>query len=232
MLHIAGDLRLRDRGTADYLGSDLPLLDLVIRTFGYRLQRELLRGADAAYVHQENNLFHFRGRLAITEHIRHNAAHRERFYCRFDEFLPDTTINRVFKAACRRLLRVSQRPATQEPLRHCLMLLDEVKDVVVGTEVFETTSFTRQNGRFEDLFLFCRWVIEGEAPSFRAGEQTSFSLLFNMNTVFEKFIAEFVRTRVGPRHNWEVIPQARGRSKWLMRNPQRPRVACGSIQTY
>ena len=217
MLQVAGELRFRDRATAGFLGIGVPLLDVVVRMFAAHLWRELLRGLDSGYVHREGNLLRFKGKLLITEHLRHNAAHRERFFCHFDEFLPDTKINRVFKAACRRLLNVTQRPATQESLRQCLLLLDDVQDLPILPTVFEEMVFTRQNRRFEDLFRFCRWVIENQSPSMRAGKQQSFSMLFNMNTVFEKFIAEFLRRRVGTDLGCTIRAQSKGRAEWLMR---------------
>ncbi len=218
MLQIAGGLKFRDRTTAGFRGSRLPILDTVTRTFAERLQRELLRGLDSAYVRLEGNLPRFRGRLLIPKQVRYNAAHLERFFCRVDEFLPDTPVNRVFKAACRRLLDVTTRPATQEPLRHCLLLLDDVTDVAIGREVFDTVGFNRQNERFKDLFEFCRWVIVGQSPSLQAGRHRSFSLLFNMNTVFERFIAEVLRRTVTPEDGWAVIPQSRGKPRWLMKD--------------
>ena len=45
----------------------------------------------------------------------------------------------------------------------------------------------------------------------------SFSLLFNMNTVFEKFIAEFLRRWVAPEIGCRVLAQSKGRPEWLMK---------------
>lgn len=217
MLQVAGVLKFRDRATADFRDSELPILDAVGRTFAVRLQRELLRGLDSSYIRLEENSPRFRGKLLIPKQVRYNAAHRERFFCRSDEFLPDTRMNRVFKAVCHRLLDVTTRPATQEPLRHCLLLLNDVTNAPIGREVFDTVVFDRQNERFKDLFEFCRWVIEGRSPALQAGRRTSFSLLFNMNAVFETFVAEFLRRRVAPEIGCRMLAQSSGRPVWLMK---------------
>ncbi|MCK5798402.1 MAG: hypothetical protein KAI47_14525, partial [Deltaproteobacteria bacterium] len=182
-----------------------------------RLRRELLRGPERAYLHREENLRRFKGKLLIAEQALHNAAHRERFFCRFEEFCDDTLMNRIFRTACRVLLDSTRSPSTQDLLRNCLLLLERVEDVFIHDELFGQVTINRQNERFADVFRFCWMILQGQSPTVRAGRTRSFSLLFDMNRVFEGFVAAFLRQRVMPQlTGYQLFPQARRRQRHLM----------------
>ena len=221
MLGLAGDLQARDRGTAGFQSTAMPLLDVLARMFAERLRRELLRGADSSYIAQEENLRRFRGKLLTPVHLRENAARQDRVFCRFDEFSPDTTLNRVFKATCRILLRNARANSAETQLRQCLLLLEGVEDAPVAANTVGKLLFNRQNNRFASLFEFARVVLQGRAPSLRSGEHWSFALSFDMNVVFERFVGEFLRRRVDPEIKGMIVLQARNARRPLMRDVQR-----------
>ena len=217
MLAVAGDVPVRSREIARLSSRKAPLSETLAAIFADRLLGELLRGPERAYVQREENLRRFKGKLLIGEQSRRNPAHRERFFCRFEEFLDDTLMNRIFRAACRVLLDSTRTPSTQDALRHCLLLLDQVEDVAIHDQLFDQVALTRQNERFADVFRFCRLILQGRSPTVRAGDTRSFSLLFDMNHVFERFVASFLQSRVMPRFaDYELFPQARRRQRHLM----------------
>jgi len=222
MLSVAGDVPLRSRDLARLTSRRAPLSETLAAIFADRLLTELLRGPERAYVTREENLRQFKGKLLVSGQIRHNVANRERFYCRFEELRDDTPMNRIFRASCRYLLDATHSPATQDSLRHCLLLLDEVSDVVTHDAAFDQVPFTRQNERFADVFRFCRLILSGRSPTVEAGKSRSFSLLFNMDVVFERFIAGFLQQRV--MHTLEgltLFPQARRHQEHLLAESDR-----------
>ncbi len=209
MLAVAGDVPIRSRDIARLTTRRAPLNETLSALFAATLMSELLRGCERSYVTHEENLRSFKGRLLVGKQLLKNAAHRERFYSRYDRFSENTPMNRIFKAACRVLLEVTTTPATQDALRHCLLVFDEVSDEIVGPSHFDRISFNRQNERFEDLFHFCRLILGERAPTVSSGEARSFSLLFDMNKVFERFIASFLHDRVMPNlPECKLYPQA------------------------
>lgn len=196
MLSIAGDIPVRSRELASLLQRRAPLSETLARLFAERLKSELLRGPERSYVQFEENVRNFKGKLLIAKHSLHNAAHRERFYCRFEEFCDDTIMNRIFRATCRHLLKSSYTPATQDLLSHCLLLLESVQDVFVHDDLFDQVVLSRQNERFADLLNFCRLVLREFSPTAQSGDVQTFSVLFDMNYVFERFVAGFLKSRV------------------------------------
>ncbi len=217
MLALGGEVPVRSRDVAKLALRRAPLTETLAAIFADRLREELLRGADRGYVPQLENLRRFKGRLVVTQQVLHNAAHRERFYCGYDEFLDDTLMNRVFKASCRLLLSLTRSPSTQDVLRRCLLLLESVSDIQLQNSDFSQIRITRQNERFGDVLRFCQLLASGQSPTVQGGTTRTFSLLFDMNRVFERFVAAFVRRHVLPRFpGVQLFPQAVGQARHLM----------------
>ena len=213
---------MRERDVARLASRKASLSETLAAIFADRLRRELLRGPDRAYIRREENLRQFKGKLLIAQQVLLNAAHRERFFCRFDEFSEDTLMNRIFRAACQVLLNSTHTPSTQDRLRHCLLLFDGVEDVFVHDELFDQLTITRQNERFADVLHFCRLILQGRSPTVRSGRERSFSLLFDMNRVFEDFVAAFLKKQVMPLFDgYRLYSQAKSQRRHLMRDRDR-----------
>ena len=219
MLSVSGDVPVRSRDVARLAVRQAPLSETLAAIFADRLRRELLRGPVRAYLELEEDLRLFKGKLVVARQVVLNSARRDRFYCRYDEFSGDTLLNRVLKASCGVLLDVTRMPGTQDALRHCLLLLDDVADAEIQDADFDRIALNRQNERFEDVLRFCRLLLSGRTPNVRAGATRTFSLLFDMNKVFERFVAAYLRRFVVPAlADVQLFPQALRHKRHLMQS--------------
>ncbi len=221
MLMVSGELPFRERDLAHQATIDAPLLESLIAIFADRLFAELSLGQQHNYVLRQDNLPYIKGKLQIGRHLACNLARPDRFFVEYDEFCADTALNRIFKAACRRVVDLTTNMTTRERITDSLFLLGEVRDVIPRTADFERIIINRQNERFADLFRFARLVLEDHAPANYAGDQKTFSLLFDMNAVFETFIAQFLRHDVlkGPLSDCRLYAQARNHLQHLVYRP-------------
>ena len=218
MLSIAGDVPLRARDIAELANRKAPLSEHLMTAFANHLQEELLKGLVSNYERRNNNLGVMRGKLSMTQHIKKNSVRRDRFHCEYDEFTPDNLLNQVFKYCCDLLMSLSHSQKALHTLRHCILILDDVSNRSISVEQLKQIRFTRQNDRFKNLFSFCQLIIEGFAPIISTGENACFTLLFDMNEVFERFIAAFMKKHL-PETNADlsVIPQAKSRKTHLLK---------------
>lgn len=222
MLSFSGFVPFRFRETASLVTRKAPLGETLAEIFAQRLVAELLRGPERAYRSREENLRLFKGKLQLNQHLQRNAAHRARFYCEFDEFTDDTDLNRVFKAACRLLTASMRRPKTLEHLSHALLLLEDVGDEVAIGPLLDRVVIDRKNERFAELFVFCRMLLAGHAPGVAVGGTRTYTLLFDMNQVFEGFVAGFLRKRVIPNlPGHRLVLQGKGQRKYLVKEGNR-----------
>lgn len=218
MLAVAGEVPLRIRDLAALSTRRAPLHETLVALFARRMLAELVKGPHRAYVHESDDLRALRGKLLVGKHIARNAARRERFTCGYEEFSTDTALGRVLRATCRVLLPRVHLGATQEALGRCFALLDDVADVPDASVWLARVVLDRHSQRFTDILEFCRLVLQQHAPTARPGEATTFSLLFDMDRVFEGFIAGFLRGQVMPRFSGlQLREQGRGARAPLLR---------------
>lgn len=218
MLATAGDLPLRERDLASLASERTTLLDALILSFSERLLEELRLGLDHAYLLRDDNTAFVRGKLLLHEQLRRNMGRKDRVFVSFDEFIADTPLNRIFKCACRVLLPRTRSHVAERNLRLALAAFDDVQDVAIRRHHFTQVHLTRSSDRFEAPLEFCRIVLSDGAPSLRAGTHSTFSLLFPMERVFERFVA-----RAMLRHAshlgldaGSIAVQARGAHRWLV----------------
>jgi len=225
MLSIAGDVPLRARDMADLEHSKSPLSEHLIAAFSIQLQAELLKGPVRQYVSEEDNLGLMRGKLQLTKHIKLNHSSQHRLYCEYDELTSDNLLNQVFKYCCYLLMDMTNSEKIQHILRHCLLILDDVTDRTISIDMLIKIRFTRQNDRYKRLFDFCKLVLESYAPTISSGSHASFSILFDMNEVFERFIAAFMKKHLPENFsNLSVIPQAKHRKIHLLKHSDKGRL--------
>lgn len=196
ILSLVGELPFRPRDFARQEVGRGPLLEVLIGLFARRLSEELKKGRHQYYVDRQQNMPVLKGKLRFHQHIAQNIARKDRFFVEYQEFLPDTRLNQILKATCEQLRRFSTSHGTRESLRFCLMMLEGVRSGPIGAEDFAQVARNRQNERFLGLLKMCRLFWEGLNPEGRRGESESFALLYDMNVLFERFIAEFIRRYV------------------------------------
>jgi 5-methylcytosine-specific restriction enzyme subunit McrC len=229
MLELAGLTSFRGRGKAHLRVRRGTVNDQLLAQFLARLLEELRRGCDRTYFDEEDNLLTKRGRLLLSKHIARNSAQKHRFYCRFDTFGEQTQINSVLRAACERLARWSLPLALQNDVVEALAILDEVTPIADVASVPPLT-FTRQNERFQDIYEFALLILYDQTPDPRAGNNQTFSLLFDMDKVFEGFVAQFIKRYVEPRIPGLVLhAQAKKHREYLF-NPVDKNTNSGALE--
>lgn len=220
MLSMARKIPITEREIASLGSKKMHLLEVLIRVFTKRLMDELRRGVDHSYVCCEENLPRVKGKILMNRHLVKNAAHQERFYVGFDEFLENTPLNRILKATCRRLVSMSSVNGTQRLLMEAVAIFDEVDDVMPDTHHFQQVHLHRNNERFRILLDFCRMVWQGQSPNPVSGVHQTFSILFPMERLFEEFIANYIRKyakELGLERDGVII-QADNHSKYLVKD--------------
>jgi 5-methylcytosine-specific restriction enzyme subunit McrC len=219
MLAWGGLGTVRSRGLADLSLKRATIYDWLVDAFLDRALEELERGLDRQYAAEEGNLLVLRGKLVVAEQVTRNAAQRHRFYCRFDALTEATPILIRLRQCCRVLIERRLPESVLTKVRDVLGILDDVPDVVFRHGE-PAPVFNRQNERFADIYSFASMVLEGHAADVRRGGVETFSLLFDMDKVFERFIAAFMHAQVIPKIAGAVVrPQGKGNRRPLFRDP-------------
>lgn len=168
----------------------MELLDIFIQHFCQDLHAQILQGKLRNYIEQEENNSVMRGRLIIPQHIRHNVFHKERLYCRFDEFSEDILLNQILRFTLKLLAPLTRSGRVRKQINDLLMHFDGVRDVPITLQLFNLLKCDRISQRFQPVIEQCRLFIAAIKPDVLAGRTPLFSLLFDMNRLFEAWVAE------------------------------------------
>ena len=196
MLSVAWNLRVADGELAGFDTQRNDLLEVLIGLFANRLLTAVRRGLPRRYIGQEEDLQLLRGRLNVVRQVTRFAARPDMLACRFDELSEDTPLNRVFKAAVRRLTRVTRSAANARLLAELAARLEFVGNSAAPLK--ELVSLDRTNTAFHDLHRLAGLLLSGDWQRTTSGESLGFSLLFPMYDLFEKFVGRCLLRAVAP----------------------------------
>ncbi len=188
-----------------------PLLAAFLQLYVDKLSREWQRGPIKVYVTQEENRPFLRGKLMFQAHLRHNLIQQQRFYTAADEFSMDNLISRLLKAAlrCCAVQRLSESVARNA--RGLLLEFADVADWRPSPIEAEQVTVSRQHYRFEPLINLAKLILRSSSPETGGASLPVYSLMFDMNVVFERFVFAEMQAALAGKHV-VPIPQVGGRS--------------------
>ena len=193
MLSFTKKLSVKALDVAPLTKTGNELLEVLIRLFATNLLSTIERNACKQYITTENNITFLRGKIQFGEHLRRNSIVKSRFYTQFDEFSEDNPLNRALKYTAYLLANACRDSRTLKKLEQILSLLTEVSFTVISLHDLENIKLTRLNQEYEPLLNLCKLFISRSSVELSVGKISVFSLLFDMNELFEEFVGEFIR---------------------------------------
>lgn len=197
MLGVARLLPNLEAGLAELDTSDASLLDYYMAIYVRHLRTEWRRGRIRGFRREEANRTALKGKLLISENLRHNLLHPERFYTRTDRFTEDVSASRFLKAALRVVAQSCQRESLRRDAQSLLSEFDDVGEATPEERRLQDLALGRQHTRYGPVIQLARLILSTESPD-AVGRNKTYTLLFDMNRVFEGYIAELLRRHVCP----------------------------------
>ena len=194
MLTYAYDLaEFRNEITTLDIGDDI--FECIVVIFLRQVERLVRRGIYRTYIEQQDNHPFLRGRLLIADHLQQNAVHPQRFYQRTNEFTADVLENRILKNTMALLSRLDYtRPNLRQQVRRTTSAFSEVSLVPVVPSDCDHIIFTRLNAAYRTPVNLARLLLQHLSLEGYAGETPFASYLFDMNKVFELFVARYLQS--------------------------------------
>ena len=193
---------------------NLPLLEIFISMFLDEVSKLIKIGIKSDYVELEDNLKFLKGKLKISEQIRKNIVHKERFYVCYQEFSIDRAENRLIKSTLEFLYRRSKSSKNQRLIKEYLFIFDEISSSSDINADFSRLKLNRQTKHYEQALLWSKIFLQNKSFSPYRGNDVAFALLFDMNALFESYVGNFIKKKLP-----DTILQHQG--KYLIEEPRR-----------
>lgn len=196
MLAVAMELDI-DSGADTELGwQQENLLEILISLFIKKLSKILHQGMPSHYIQMQDDLMALRGRLNTVRQFSVLLSQPQTLACEYDEFSKDIALNQVMKAAIERLLRISKSQKNITRLRELTLFYTDVRSVPIPLLRWQDIKLDRTNNRWRELVSLCRLLLGQRFQNTSSGDTKGYSLLFEMNTLFEAYIARQLRRAV------------------------------------
>ncbi|WP_340014044.1 McrC family protein [Paenibacillus sp. FSL K6-1318] len=172
------------------------LLDVFIRMFIEETRTLVKRGLKLDYQERMGNESFYKGKLQVSQHIKYNASHRERFYIAYDEYSLNRPENRLIKITIEFLLRFSRSTANQKDLYSLLAVFDNIEISAQLEQDWARISTDRSMKDYQTILEWCRLFLSGQSFTPFKGEDLACALLFPMEKVFERYVAEIIKKMI------------------------------------
>lgn len=136
--------------------AQMNLYELFINMYLQEVRQLVKRGIKLNYVEQEDNLRYYKGKLLVSENVRVNLAHKERFYVSYEEFHPNRAENRLIKATLAKLQKLTTSAENSKEIRQLLTAFEMVDASVNYTKDFSQVVINRNTKDYEMLMQWSK----------------------------------------------------------------------------
>lgn len=193
MLAVALDMKIEAGQITELDWQRETLLEILIRLFSEKLVDAVRQGMPRRYVARADDLPVLRGRLDVTRQFTTLAAETSRLACHYDALTADIALNRIMKTAVTQLARIARTVDNQRRLRELAFAYVNIANVPVPALRWDQVTLDRTNSRWRELLNLARLLLGERFQSSSVGGSDGFSLLFEMNTLFEEYVARMLK---------------------------------------
>lgn len=193
MLKTLKNSPFKNLSVANLKSSKIPLFEIFISMFLEELTVLVRNGIKSDYISKEENLKFLKGKLKISEQIKYNTIHKERFFVQYEEFISNRVENRLIKTTLQYLYKKSKLNKNQQRIREFLFVFDEIEISHNIKTDFSNIKLNRQMKDYEQVLLWCKTFLFENSFSPYRGNDVAFALLFDMNLLFESFVYSYLK---------------------------------------
>ncbi len=193
MLRVVGDLGLEAHDEASLRLDPGRLFDVFIGHFVDECERLVHEGLVKGYRTEEGNRTAFRGRLRVTEHVRHNAVNASRFYVASPVYDHHNLLNLALHEALRLVEGLPIATEGRARARAIRQVFPELPPWRPDGMALERHRLTRNTARYRKALRLAQLILLHLAPDVRHGDTPMLALLFDMNALWERYVAATAR---------------------------------------
>lgn len=196
MLQHLGSFRYVASNQTNIASMQMPLLEVFISQFLQSVNTLVKRGLKSDYVMQEDNLRYQKGKLQVSQQIRHNIVNKHKFYVEYDEYLINRPANRLIKTALLKLGHYTRLATNQKLLRELQFAFADVPTSRFVKQDINALKLDRGMVGYHSPIAWAKLILDGFSPLSMKGDSSVLSLLFPMEAVFESYVASVLRKQI------------------------------------
>ena len=214
MLSVVYDLKSLEATEASLEKHSGRLIDILISAFLKIVSSIVHRGLRSDYVRIQAERHFIKGRLRVNQQLRQPLSKQHKFQIEYDCFLPNRPENRLLKTALQKVLKWTLDSDNQRHIRQLLLHFDEIPTSIQAKQDLISWSTQRDMVYYQTAKPWVELIITEQTPWFNKGSWQGISLLFPMETLFEKYVAKQLKKQLV--NNFELRTQLN--NKYLVKH--------------
>ena len=206
MIQGALDLPTREVGPAALETFRVPLPEWLMSRFLLALDHLVKSGLRFVYHRMEEEQQFLRGRLDIAKQIRRPPGREHLFNLQHDIFDPNRPENRLLRLALDRICHLTHDPSNWRIARELDAYLSPIPPSQNVNADFRHWQHDRLMAYYRPVKPWCELILWEQLPMTLSGQWQGLSLLFPMEKLFERYVADCLRHKVAK--TAKVITQA------------------------
>ena len=174
---------------------NMPILEIFISNFVKEIKKIVKKGLVYSYTNKSENIYYFKGKLDLTNHIKYNFI-ENKFFMNFDEFSVNSIENCLIKLALEKVKYISTNIENKEIIYQLLAHFEEVDTIGLNpTVLFNKIIFNRKNDFYRKSLDLAKFFLLDESPYsiFFNDDRGVTGLFLPMETIYESYIANKLR---------------------------------------
>lgn len=184
------------------------LYEIFINMYLQEAHQLVKRGIKSSYAERQDNLTVYKGKLLISEHLKYNIGHKERFYVGFDEYQVNRPENKLVKSTLIKLQKLTASAENAKEIRQLLAAFEMVEPSRNYDKDFSKVVIDRNTKDYAMLMKWSKVFLKNKSFTIFSGTESTRALLFPMEKVFEAYIAKNMK-RLFVKMGWKVSVQDR-----------------------
>lgn len=174
---------------------EVPLISYVLELFSNNLLTQLQKGVFRDYSETIESSSVIRGSIDIHKTILKHQFDRSQVVVKYRKHSENSLLMQIFKSIAILLLQdVGISYQTKKTLFETVEILADVENIKLRESDFGRVEFNRMNNQFQELFHQAKIIYSKYMPfSVQINSTPFWSILFDMNYLFENFIAYIFR---------------------------------------
>ena len=184
---------------------DMPILEIFISNFINEVEKILKKGLVYSYINKSENIYYFKGKLDLTNHIKYNII-ENKFFMNFDEFSVSSIENCLIKLALEKIKNISSDMENKAKIYQLLVHFDDIQTSgMIPAHLFRKILIDRKNGFYKKSLDLAKFFLLDESPYsiFFNDKREVTGVFFPMETIYESYIATKLREIINEKNSNE-----------------------------
>lgn len=181
------------------------LSEVVIQSFLYELKIYIDSGLQHEYKKVTQNINKVKGQIVFSQQLRRNVLAPTKFYCRYSKYVADNELNQFFKACLSEMARLSRDAQNKRMIEDLIPSFEGISEVDSQVALGYGIEFNSINARAKDAYTYGRMFLENLHATMSAGLTQVYTMLFNMDQLYELFVYRVATIVFGSRVTYQKM---------------------------